>query len=105
MVFIEIVRYIANERAVFLAGYIIFLWIRFKNSIPPDYARIWGVPEFLRGAGLREDTEEKNGRLVPPDFMRPFLFQQKGLDPLHKHHILDFIPIVFKHDVVSEEFF
>jgi hypothetical protein len=26
-----------------------------------------------------------------------FLFQQKGLDPLFKHHILDFIIIVFKH--------
>ena len=64
-----------------------------------------GVPEFLRGTGLKEDTEGKNGRLVPLHFMRPILFQQKGLDPLHKHHILDFILIVFKHDVVTDEFF
>ena len=34
-----------------------------------------------------------------------FLFQQKGLDPLLKHHILYFIIIVFKHDVVTDEFF
>ena len=46
----------------------------------------------------------KNGRLVPPDFMRPFSFQQKGLDPLRKHHILDLILIVLKHDVVTDEF-
>jgi hypothetical protein len=26
-----------------------------------------------------------------------FLFQRRGPDPLFKHHILDFITIVFKH--------
>jgi len=38
-------------------------------------------------------------------FLSHFLFQQKGLDPLLKHHILDFITIVFKHDVATDEFF
>ncbi len=63
-----------------------------------------GVPKFFRGTGLREDTEGKMAIWCPRIFMIPFLFQQKGLNPLHKHHILDFIPIVFKHDVVTDEF-
>ena len=34
-----------------------------------------------------------------------FLSQQKDLNPLLKHHILDFIIVVFKYDVVSDKSF
>ena len=45
-------------------------------------------------------TKSRNDHLCAfsPSGVFVFLFQQKGLDPLLKHHILDFIIIVFKHD-------
>jgi hypothetical protein len=42
----------------------------------------WGAPKTSRGLAGEPSR---------------FLFQQKGLGPLFKHYILDFIITVFKH--------